>query len=94
MDILFDHLGRKLDCECQILYDERELRKEALERQFGVDFERREVGLLDLDRICRTVFGCNAEWNSGFCGQMTGCLDFRVEKVFGVMDRKVRASVY
>ena len=22
-DILFEHLGRKLECECQVLYDER-----------------------------------------------------------------------
>ena len=27
-------------CECQILNDEREIRKNALGRQFGVDFER------------------------------------------------------
>ena len=46
-DILFDHLGRNLKCECQVLYDERELRKEALKRQFGVDFDSGEVGLLD-----------------------------------------------
>ena len=32
-DILFEHLGRNLECECQVLYDERELRKEALKRQ-------------------------------------------------------------
>ena len=46
-DILVEHLGRKLDCECQVLFDARELRKEALRRQFGVDFESGEVGLLD-----------------------------------------------
>ena len=46
-DILFEHLGRKLECECQVLYDERELRKEALRRQFGVDFDSGEVGLVD-----------------------------------------------
>ena len=46
-DILFEHLGRKLDCECQVIFDERELRKEALRRQFGVDFESGEVGLVD-----------------------------------------------
>ncbi len=46
-DILFEHLGRKLDCECQVLYDEREMRKEALRRQFGVDFDSGEVGLVD-----------------------------------------------
>ena len=46
-DIIKEHLGRKLECECQVLYDERELRKEALKRQFGVDFESGEVGLVD-----------------------------------------------
>ena len=46
-DIIFEHLGRKLECECQVLYDERELRKEALRRQFGVDFDSGEVGLVD-----------------------------------------------
>ena len=45
MDIFFEHLGRNLDCECQVLYDERELRKEALRRQFGVDLDGGEVGL-------------------------------------------------
>jgi hypothetical protein len=29
-DILFEHLGRKLECECQVLYDERELRRRLL----------------------------------------------------------------
>jgi hypothetical protein len=28
-----------LECECQVLYDERELRKDALMRKFGVDFD-------------------------------------------------------
>jgi hypothetical protein len=46
-EILEEHLIRKLDCECQVLYDERELRKEALKRQFGVDFENGDIGLLD-----------------------------------------------
>jgi len=46
-DILEEHLGRKLECECQVLFDERELRKEALRRQFGVDFESGEVELVD-----------------------------------------------
>ena len=46
-DILFEHLGRKLDCECQVLFDERELRMEALKRQFGVYLDGGEVGLLD-----------------------------------------------
>jgi hypothetical protein len=47
-DILIEHLGRNLACECQVLYDKRELRKEALKRQFGVDLDGGEVGLIDL----------------------------------------------
>jgi hypothetical protein len=46
-DILFEHLGRKLECECQVLFDERELRKDAFRRQFGVDLDSGEVGLED-----------------------------------------------
>jgi hypothetical protein len=46
-DIFSEDLGRKLECECQILFDVRELRKEALTRQFGVDFGNGEVGLVD-----------------------------------------------
>jgi hypothetical protein len=46
-DILFEYVGRKLECECQVLYDERELRRQALRRQFGVDFGSGEVRLVD-----------------------------------------------
>ena len=46
-EILEEHLGRNLKCECQVLYDERELRKETLRRQFGVYFESGEVVLVD-----------------------------------------------
>jgi hypothetical protein len=46
-NILFEHLERKLACECQVLYYVRELRKDALTRQFGVDFESGEVGLVN-----------------------------------------------
>jgi hypothetical protein len=46
-DILFEHLGRKLECECQVLFDERELRKDALKRQFGIDSGSGKVGLVD-----------------------------------------------
>jgi hypothetical protein len=46
-DILFEHLGRKLECECQVPYDERELWMDPLKRQFGVDFDSGEVGLVD-----------------------------------------------
>ena len=46
-DALEEYLGRKLACECQILYDEREIRKKDLMRVFGVDFESGDVGLAD-----------------------------------------------
>ena len=46
-DIPFEHLKRRMECECQALHDERELRKEALKRQLVVDFESGEVGLVD-----------------------------------------------
>jgi len=46
-EILEEHLKRKLECECLVLYDERELRKEALRRQLGVDFYSGEIGLVD-----------------------------------------------
>ena len=42
-DILFERQERELECECQVLYDERELREEALRRQFGVDFYSGDV---------------------------------------------------
>ena len=43
-----DHLGRRLICECQILNDERAIRRRELEK-FGVDFGtpgRREIDLV------------------------------------------------
>ncbi len=45
--MLFEHLGRNLECECLVLFDDRELRKETLRRQFGVDFVSGEVELVD-----------------------------------------------
>jgi hypothetical protein len=47
MDIINEHQGRKLDCECQVLIVERELQKEPLRRHFGIDSDSREVGLID-----------------------------------------------
>jgi hypothetical protein len=46
-DILFKHLGRNFECECKVLYEDRELQMDALKRQFGIDLESVEVGLLD-----------------------------------------------
>ena len=43
-----DHLGRRLICECQILNDERAIRRRELEK-FGVDFGtpgKRELDLV------------------------------------------------
>ncbi len=42
-DFLEEHLGRKIVCECQILYDEREMRKRDIMRVFGSDFEGMEL---------------------------------------------------
>ena len=38
-EIIEDRIGRKLTCECQILNDERAIRRRKLESVFGVDFE-------------------------------------------------------
>ncbi len=37
-DIIFERLGRKLVCECEMLRDDEKLRRIELERMFGVDF--------------------------------------------------------
>ena len=37
-DIIFERLGRKLVCECEMLRDDKKLRRLELERMFGVDF--------------------------------------------------------
>jgi hypothetical protein len=39
--------GRTIICECEFLVDSVEERKEALRRQFGVDFDSGGVGLVD-----------------------------------------------
>ena len=46
-DILFEHLGRKLECECQDLYNERGLRKGAFKRIFEADFRLGRSDFLD-----------------------------------------------
>jgi hypothetical protein len=47
-DFLEGYLGYKpLLCECQILNDEREIRKRDLMRQFGIDLDSGDVGLVD-----------------------------------------------
>ncbi len=42
-DALEEYLGRKIVCECQILYDEREIRRRDIMRVFGNDFEGMEL---------------------------------------------------
>jgi hypothetical protein len=37
-EIIEDHIGRKLTCECQVLNDERAIRRKKLEIAFGLDF--------------------------------------------------------
>ncbi len=44
-DALEEYLGRKIVCECQILYDEREIRRRDIMRVFGVNWD--EMELLD-----------------------------------------------
>ena len=37
-DIIEERIGRKLICECELLHDERTMRRRELEQVFGVDF--------------------------------------------------------
>ena len=37
-DLIEEHLGRELECECEILGDKKAIRRRKLGRQFGVDF--------------------------------------------------------
>ena len=48
-DIIFERLGRKLVCECEILRDDEKRRRMELESMFGVDFGGpggRDLGLV------------------------------------------------
>ena len=38
-DIIEERIGRKLLCECELLSDERSMRRKDLKRTFGLDFE-------------------------------------------------------
>jgi hypothetical protein len=42
-EFLEEHLDQKIVCECEILTDPREDRKEALRRQFGLDVDSVEL---------------------------------------------------
>jgi hypothetical protein len=48
-DLIEDHLGRHLECECEILRDERDMQRRVLGKQFGVDFG--EPGKLGVDIV-------------------------------------------
>ena len=37
-DIIEERIGRKLICECELLHDDRTMRRRELEQVFGVDF--------------------------------------------------------
>jgi hypothetical protein len=37
-DLIEEHLGRELECECEILGDKKAIRRRILGKQFGVDF--------------------------------------------------------
>ena len=37
-DLIEEHLGRELECECEILGNKKAIRRRELEEQFGVDF--------------------------------------------------------
>ena len=48
-DIIYDRLGRKLVCECELLRDDEKRRRMELESMFGVDFGEpggRDLGLV------------------------------------------------
>ena len=46
-DMIEEQIGRKLICECQLLNDDKEIRRRDLERTFGVDFG--EPGIRDME---------------------------------------------
>jgi hypothetical protein len=48
LDILFERLGRKLICECEMLQDNDKRRQLELESMFGVDFSGSGIGGLEL----------------------------------------------
>ena len=48
-DLIEEYLGRELECECEILRDERDMQRRVLGKQFGVDFG--EPGKLGVDIV-------------------------------------------
>ena len=49
-DIIEDRIGRKFQCECELLRDDRAIRRFELEKMFGVDFSGMS-GQMDFDII-------------------------------------------
>ena len=48
-EIIEERIGRKIICECQVLNDERAIRRKKLEIAFGLDFGR--PGRRDFDIV-------------------------------------------
>ena len=48
-EIIEDRIGRKLTCECQMLNDEKSIRRMTLQKVFGMDFGG--SGMRDFDIV-------------------------------------------
>ena len=48
-EMIEEHIGRKIFCECEILSDPKEIKRKRLQAAFGVDFG--EPGKRDLDVV-------------------------------------------
>ena len=47
-DLIEEHLGRELECECEILGDKKAIRRRMLGKQFGLDFSELGDGRVDI----------------------------------------------
>ena len=47
-DLIEEHLGLELICECEIMRDEKAIRRMALQEQFGVDFGEPGKSMVDV----------------------------------------------
>ena len=48
-DIIEGRMGRKLICECEILNDPGQMRRDRLKRVFGIEVDGRGAGFVALD---------------------------------------------
>jgi hypothetical protein len=86
-DILFEHLGRTMACECQVLFLIRlNFGRMPLTRQFGIDFHSGEFGFLNWDGTAEPFSGTmrNGIWNFGVRWRVAWI--FGLEKKNWVMD--------